>query len=129
MKLLTILLGTAITATFLYTLYINQPSISYVTEMNEFNNFKKNFNKQYLTVGESEYRFKIFQENYRKIQEWKKTRTFSVGVNQFSDLTWTEFSNSYLMDSVPNKINRNPIKAEDIDIDWREKNIVSGVKD
>ena len=60
MKLLTVLLGTAITATFLYTLYVNQPSISYVTEMNEFNNFKKNFNKQYITLGESEYRFKIF---------------------------------------------------------------------
>jgi len=33
------------------------------------------------------------------------------------------------MDGVSNKLNRNPIKADDIDIDWRDKNIVSGVKD
>lgn len=60
MKLLTVLLGTAITATFLYTLYINQPSSSYMSELIEFNNFKRDYNKSYSSISDQEYRFKIF---------------------------------------------------------------------
>lgn len=64
-----------------------------------------------------------------KIEEWKQTRDFEVGVNQFSDLTWEEFTNSYLMKPIDNELISQESRAEEIDIDWREKKIVTDVKD
>lgn len=33
------------------------------------------------------------------------------------------------MKPIPNEINNDPIKADPVDIDWRDKNIVAKVKD
>lgn len=53
-----------------------------------------------------------------------------MGVNEFSDLTWEEFTNSYLMTET---INNEVVGGEDIKydvktIDWREEGIVTPVK-
>ena len=129
MKILSILLGTAITATLLYSLYVNQPSSNGLSELSQFHSFKDNFNKEYHSIQEREYRFQIFQQNLKKIQKWSQTKTFSVGINQFSDLTWEEFTSSYLMTPIKNTLNKSATKTSNDEIDWREKGIVSEVKD
>ena len=63
----------------------------------EFLEFRQKYNKDTVTPKELEYRFKVFQSNLEKIKKHnKKKSTFTMGVNQFSDLTWEEFKNSYL---------------------------------
>lgn len=52
-----------------------------------------------------------------------------MGINQFSDLTWEEFSESYLMETIPNPDhNTLDIGVDDFKpVDWSKH--VSGVKD
>jgi hypothetical protein len=69
-------------------------------------------------------------QNLNRIKEIsKRAKTFNVGVNKFSDLTWEEFKNAYLL-AEPlenNLVKGKPFKVEEID--WREKGIVTRVKD
>ena len=50
-----------------------------------------------------EYRYSIFSENMRYIEEHNSSNaSYSLGVNQFADLTWEEFKNSYLSEPIEN---------------------------
>jgi len=40
----------------------------------------------------------------KKIENHPADSTYTVGVNQFSDLTWDEFTKGYLMNSINNTI-------------------------
>jgi C1A family cysteine protease len=125
------LIGTLAIATIGLTLYItaeNKP-VSNLAAQYQFNTFLNTHGKSYESAEEREYRFGVFQENLKNIEEWKKTRTFEVGVNQFSDLTWDEFKNGYLMEPTENEF----VGGEDIvspvnPIDWRDKKVVTPVK-
>ncbi len=59
-----------------------------------FQEFQVKFNKQY-TLAEIEDRFAVFRENYKTIEAHNSAAntTFTMGVNQFTDLTAEEFSN------------------------------------
>ena len=60
----------------------------------------------------------------------QKNSSFTLGVNQFSDLTWEEFKNSYLSQPIENKV-PSGLKTKlqnDVEIDWREKGAVTPVK-
>lgn len=130
MKLATILIGTTALATLFLTLYFNQqPETQDLSALPLFNDFKAKYGKVYNSTEEHLYRFKIFQDNLKKIKEWQKTRDFQLGVNQFTDMTWQEFQNAYLMKPIPNKLNKSNIVADDVDIDWRTENVVTEVKD
>lgn len=60
----------------------------------------------------------------------QKTKKFSVGVNKFTDLTWEEFKNAYLMTPIFNNVKVGKQVDIELDpIDWREKNAVTSVKD
>jgi cathepsin L len=73
-----------------------------------------------MREGEEQYRKTIFLRNLVKINEHNaiSTNTYTMGVNQFTDLTQAEFVSLYLTLQAPEK------KASKISV---ESSIVSGV--
>merc|ERR1712002_464057 len=63
----------------------------------QFAQFKEKFGKTYLTRSEHQLRFDIFKTNLKKIEEHNKSgASWTMGINQFSDLTPEEFESLYL---------------------------------
>ena len=56
-----------------------------------WNDYKVSFAKVYPTQEEHDRRFEIFRANHRYIQSFPKNRGFTVGHNEFSDMTNAEF--------------------------------------
>merc|ERR1712137_800555 len=65
----------------------------------QFIDFKAKYNKSYGTKSELEYRFTIFTSNMDliKTSNADSTKRFSMAMNKFTDMTFTEFKNQYLM--------------------------------
>ena len=59
----------------------------------EFNGFLEKFSKKYQTLEEFETRFQIFKANLKDIVAHNSVagQNFTMGVNQFTDLTSQEF--------------------------------------
>jgi hypothetical protein len=59
----------------------------------QFSLFEEKYNKKYETFIELEYRFQIFKENLQRIliHNLDKERKYTIGINEFSDLTAEEF--------------------------------------
>jgi hypothetical protein len=108
-------------------------------EWKEFSHFQEKFSKRYSNLEELEKRFKIFRENLRDVimhnLDW--SQNFTMGINQFSDLTSDEFKNTY----VRNSIQRQPLGSFGCkpyssnaagapnQIDWRDFDAVNPVRD
>ena len=100
-----------------------------------FADFVVSYGKQYNTMEETEYRFKIFVQTYKMINEHNANpdSTSTLGINQFADLTDEEFQRLYL--SKPRSSNEpatSPIKPPpnpDLNINWVERGKVTKVKD
>jgi xylem cysteine proteinase len=97
-----------------------------------FGSFMREFNKNYESIEETVTRYNIFAENYRYIQNHNEFNyDFTLGVNQFADLTMEEIKEKYLglkaPDHNPCKLKHEPIKGEP-KIDWRAKGAVAKVK-
>jgi C1A family cysteine protease len=100
-----------------------------------FENWRKQHNKTY-GGPESSKRFGIFVDNLRRYEKINSVkRNFTVGLNQFSDLTRQEFSSIYLglkvKKNVTTKPSGKPIAAKAVradSVDWRTKNAVTPVK-
>ena len=65
---------------------------------NEYFRFVAEFGKQYASKTHMDERFEIFKDNYQKIElhnnhidEEGRSPPFTMGVNEFSDLTEEEF--------------------------------------
>lgn len=114
----------------------------------EFQNFLTTFNKRYSTVEEFEKRYEIFSENYEKATMHKQMfelhgqeQTYEVGINQFMDMTQEEFASTYLTLKITDKDLQKSKNAKNVlkvtyangeapeSWDWREKGVVSRVKD
>lgn len=109
-----------------------------------FVDFQQRFQRRYDSIDELHERFHIFIKNVREIvyHNMDYTQTFTMGVNQFSDLTPEEFKNTYikgLSKAIREEINAfglsgckkmvdSSVVAPD-SLDWRNKNAVTGVKD
>jgi len=102
-----------------------------------FTNFQEKFVKKYENVEELETRFSVFRENFRNIitHNADRSQNFTMGVNQFTDLTPEEFKaqiirglkapvGSYGCGSFSNSASGAPAS-----IDWRTKGAVTTVKD
>ena len=62
-----------------------------------FKSFQEKFNKSYDSVIEFETRFSIFRENLKTIlSKNSKSQTYTLNINEFSDLTPEEFKNKYI---------------------------------
>ena len=106
-------------------------------EWKQFSNFQEKFVKKYENINELETRFEVFRANLRNIiiHNMDHSQNFTMGVNQFTDLTPEEFKAQYV----------SGLKAEvglagcgsfsgsasgaPASIDWRAKGAVTSVKD
>jgi C1A family cysteine protease len=106
-------------------------------EWKQFSNFQERFSKNYKSIEEVEYRFNIFSENLRAIvlHNLDTTHNFTMGINQFTDLTPQEFKEQYVgglktnVGSYGCKSFSSSASSAPIAIDWRQKGAVTSVKD
>ena len=71
----------------------------------EFAAFKAKYNKTYDDYDEEVARYEIFRYNFEAVRKQNKMmRSYTVGINQFSDLTHQEFKDQYLGYSNPSKV-------------------------
>jgi len=105
-----------------------------VATATHFADFITTYNKAY-TTDEFASRREIFEANMRVIEETNAMNlSYSLGVNEFTDLSWAEFSSRYLM--APQHCSATtgnyratgaPVTADPA-IDWRTKGVVTPVK-
>jgi C1A family cysteine protease len=111
----------------------------HVFEWKEFSNFQERFSKKYSTLQEMEERFSVFRENFKAIRQHNSdiSQNFTMGVNQFTDLTPSEFRATYvsgLKSAAPvqasgcKSFSSGASGAPD-SYDWRQHNAVTPVKD
>jgi C1A family cysteine protease len=106
-------------------------------EWKQFSNFQDRFSKKYETFEEVESRFQIFRTNLRNIiiHNLDHSQNFTMGINQFTDLTPNEFKAQYVggfkttvggtsCGSFSSSASGAPSA-----IDWRNKGAVTSVKD
>ena len=106
-------------------------------EWKQFNDFQERFSKRYETIEEMETRFQIFRTNLRNIilHNLDRTQNFTMGVNQFTDLTPQEFKDQYIsgmkspVGSYGCKSFSSGGSGLPSSIDWRNKGVVNPVRD
>ena len=107
-------------------------------EWKQFSNFQERFNKRYENIQELEVRFKVFRENLRNIilHNLDIRQNFTMGINQFTDLTSQEFKDTYVsglksatVGSYGCKTFSSSASGVPSSIDWRTKGAVTTVKD
>ena len=120
---------------------INLPVFSSDTEIfhwKEFSNFQERFSKRYSTIQELETRFSIFRKNFIGIiaHNTVLNQNFTMGVNQFTDLTPEEFRSKYINGGMKKSIGSFGCKTFSsgsigipYSVDWRKKGVVNPVRD
>jgi C1A family cysteine protease len=130
MKFFTLLLNLA---TLAQALYFNDSEYKL-----QFTDFITRYNKNYSN-DELLTRFEIFKENVEKIQDHNSNpeHSWKMEVNQFADLTSSEFKTAYIgktrrdnHSTIP-RVGYYRMRMVDVptEIDWVEKGAVVGVKD
>ena len=110
------------------------------SDLSEFHSFRKTHSKIYSSTVEANHRLVIFKQNLEMIRNHNAdtTSSYKLGINQFSDMTFQEFSASYLHDDPED----NFIEGSDINelaqvnssaigddkVDWRDKGIIGNIK-
>jgi C1A family cysteine protease len=106
-------------------------------EWKQFNDFQERFSKRYETIEEMETRFQIFRTNLRNIilHNLDRTQNFTMGVNQFTDLTPQEFKDQYVT-GLKTEVGSYGCKSFSSggsglpsSVDWRNKGVVNPVRD
>lgn len=103
----------------------------------EFANFQERFSRRYSNLQELETRFAIFRQNFIGIlaHNADHTQNFTMGVNQFTDLTPEEFKMQYVssyksqVGSFGCKSFSSTASGAPNSIDWRSKGVVNSVRD
>jgi C1A family cysteine protease len=112
---------------------------NHMFEWKEFTNFQDRFSKRYSSLEEMEERFSVFRENFRMIREHNSVpaQNFTMGVNQFTDLTPAEFKATYVsglkaaapVQATGCKSFSSSASGAPETVDWRLHNAVTPVKD
>ena len=105
-------------------------------EWKQFTNFQGRFSKSYETIVEMEKRFSVFRNNLRNIilHNLDHTQNFTMGVNQFTDLTPEEFKAQFVgglkqdVGSYGCKSYSSSASGAPASMDWRSKGAVTSVK-
>jgi hypothetical protein len=121
-------------------------SVNEIYYWKHFSEFVQKFNKKYDTIEELETRFSIFKTNFQNIinHNTDYNNNFTMNVNGFTDLTNDEFRRKYIGGLNKNKKYIGENKSTTIrqncktynftgidvpiEIDWREHNAVTPVK-
>ena len=106
-------------------------------EWKQFSNFQERFARKYETLQELENRFQVFRTNLRNIviHNLDHNQNFTMGINQFTDLTPEEFKAQYVgglkaeVGSYGCKTFSSSASGAPSAIDWRNKGAVTSVKD
>jgi C1A family cysteine protease len=106
-------------------------------EWKQFTNFQDRFSKRYENIQDLEFRFQIFRSNLRNIilHNLDHTQNFTMGINQFTDLTPEEFKDQYVgglkaeVGSYGCKSFSSSASGAPSSVDWRNKGAVTSVKD
>jgi C1A family cysteine protease len=128
------------TTLFLITLFVAINSeVSPLNENNEWYEFFKyqdNFDKKYNSLQELHTRFAIFKDNINFIVNHNiaGNSTFTLGVNQFTDMSIDEFkayiNNAYKpVQSFGCSSFSSSASSAPVSIDWRQKNVVNPIRD
>jgi len=109
-------------------------AVATATVENEFVDFVSRFDKKYDGAEEFFKRFNIFKAKVEEIEVHNAgNHTWLMGVNEFSDLTWEEFSSTMLgfvapvVDNSPEFIAPASNSIPN-DVDWRSKGGVTPIK-
>jgi hypothetical protein len=111
--------------------------VSVDTEWQHFVHFQESFGKKYESIVELENRFAIFSKNIRTIfaHNANPVQNFTMGINQFTDLTPEEFKLQYIQ-GLQSRVGSYGCKSYSSSasgvpdtVDWRLKNAVTSVKD
>ena len=106
-------------------------------EWKQFSNFQDKFAKKYGSIDELENRFQIFRTNLRNIiiHNLDRSQNFTMGVNQFTDLTPDEFKSQYVNSGIKTTVGgmscgsySSSASGAPVSIDWRNKGAVTSVK-
>lgn len=106
--------------------------------LNEWISFKRAFKRNYGNFSEEMKRAKIFHENLETIEKHNQGNfTFKMGINNFADLTFDEFSKMNAMSDTFDVTDADDSEVfeapENLSIpesfDWRSYNFVTPVKD
>lgn len=113
--------------------------ILFCSKINNINIFQLTFSRAYETPSEEKLRFEIFKTNFETINKHnsrynKGEVSYTLGVNQFADLTDEEFEDKYLGYENPLLNLTNNFKSPEnfsapASVDWRTKGAVSPVRD
>jgi len=96
-----------------------------------FADFMQTYNKIYA-ADELSMRHAIFRDNLRVIEETNaQNLSYTLGVNQYTDLSWEEFQSSVLMAPQHCSATQGNYRATGANadsVDWRTKGVVTAVK-
>jgi len=101
-----------------------------------FSSWMKTYQRSYSSNDEMMKRFEIFQQNWQIIQSHNPSVGYSLGLNQFADLTTEEFRSIYLKNPISpsarsvhstNKKSRQPMGKQG-GIDWSKKGVCPPVQ-
>ena len=107
-------------------------------EWKQFSNFQDRFSKKYETLQDLESRFQVFRTNLRNIiiHNLDHSQNFTMGINQFTDLTPEEFKAQYVNGGSRNNLGSFGCKSFSSNaagvpasLDWTTKGVVNPVRD
>lgn len=141
MRFFCVLVLAALAGVSLATLTESPHALTHTT-YHKFQAFVNQFARIYTDEDESEYRYHIFAENLVEIERHNAdpTSTYMKGINRFSDMTLTEkkafrsrswaLGQSFPRECTPwNETHTSQLDEDRNSVDWRDKGIVTPVKD
>lgn len=127
-----LLASLALTLTTVGIYYLMDNSESTNSNLQSFMTHQRKFNKRYSSKEEMKYRLSIYKNNLDMIRKHNSMgKSWKMGENQFTDLTFEEFQSSYLIEEpIKNTVTKDAVpNLECGNVDWRKKGKVSRVKD
>ena len=138
LKIVTVLVALALATTaFFYMSQKTQHSEVPTPVREAFKEWRLAYGKSYGTSQDLEFRTKVFYQNFLKVKEMsKQAKSYTVGLNKFSDMTEEEFVAKYTgyNPSTSRLLEKNKrVGADELGkpakkVDWRRRGAVNPIK-